>query len=451
MSDEQSAEDLARIKDERDRLAAEVDRLSHRAPSRGRRITAIVLIALTFVFTSAAIPGVWARRTLLNSDRYVTTVDELAAQPEVQAAIATQVTAAIFDALDVQQRLADVIGDRQPELRFLAGPISDAVQGFVQEKVLEVVQGDTFQTFWSEANRFLHEQVIAVLEGDSEVIQQQGDQVVLNYLPLINRVLAELSTLLTDLLGRPISLPTITADTVPSDAVTMLETALGIQLPDTFGQVVVYEGDDLAAVQQGFRITNAVIFVLVLLIVLCFAGALWVSPTKRRTLLQLSVGILVITVFERRLAIAGTNDVVADVAETFRPAAQATADVLLGSLLQATLWILIAMVVTIAIAAVSGPYPWAVSLRTWSTGLARGTAGAVRAADVGPAGVWIAEHRDGVMVGVAIVAVLIWLVADLSFGGLFLLLLVAAVAEFVAYRAGPGSGPGDEATAPPEA
>lgn len=440
---------LDEVRQERDRLAAEVDRLKDRPRiiSRRRRITALILVILTFVMTSAAIPGVWTRRTLLNTDRYVATVDELALQPAIQVAIADEITVAIFDALDVEQRLADVIGDRQPALTFLAGPISDAVEGFVEEQVLKVVQSPAFQTFWSEANRFLHDQVIAVLEGDSGVIQLQGDQVVLNYLPLINTVLAELSTVLTDLLGRPITLPEITQDTVPADAVTMLESALGIDLPDTFGQTVIYEGGDLEAVQQAFRVTNAVVFGVIVLLLLFAALALWLTPTKRRTLLQLATGILIITVIERRLAIASTNALVADVPEAFRAAAQQAADVLLGSLLQATMWVLIVMLVTIVAAVLSGPYPWVVSLRSWVTGLARGTAGAVRGADAGPAAAWLAAHREGVMIGIAGVAIVIWLFAELSFGGLFLLLIVAVAAEFVAWKAGPGGS--DEVAEPP--
>ena len=306
---------------------------------------------------TAAVPGVWARRTLLDTDRYVATVDELATQPAIQQALATEITAAVFEALDVQDRLSTVIGERLPELRFLAGPISTAIQSFVQEQVLKVVQSEAFITFWSEANRFVHEQALAVLRGESEAVTVQGDQVVLSYLPLVNRALADLSGLLSDLLGRSITLPTITEGMVPTEAISKLETALGVDLPENFGQVVIYEGDDLGALQQVFRMTNAIVVLLVLLILVLSAVAIAVSPRRRRTILQLAVGILVITVFERRLAISGTNSIVEDVPATFQPAAEATGQVLLDSLLSTTLWILLAMLAVIVAAVLSGPVP----------------------------------------------------------------------------------------------
>ena len=391
----------------------------------------------------------WARRTLLDTDRYVATVDDLATQPAIQQALATEITAAVFDALDVQDRLSTVIGDRLPELRFLAGPISTAIQGFVQEQVLKVVQSDAFLTFWSEANRFIHEQALAVLRGDSESVTLQGDQVVLNYLPLVNQALGSLSGLLSDLLGRDVTLPTITESTVPSEAITKLEAALGVDLPDSFGQVVIYEGDNLGAVQQIFRTTNAVMILLVVLLLVFAAVAIWVSPQKRRTILQLAVGILVITVFERRMAIAGTTSIVEDVPATFQPAAQATGQVLLDSLLSTTLWVVLAMLAVILVAVLTGPYAWVVSFRAWVGDVATGAAGAAKAADASPAAAWVAEHRDPVMIGIGIVAVAIWLFADLSFGGLLLLALVAGLGEFLAYRAGapPGS---DQAPPPPD-
>ena len=432
------ADDLEAVERERDRLAAEVQRLEDRPRRRERRrgVVALILVILTFVAMTAAVPGVWARRTLLDTDRYVATVDDLATQPAIQQALATEITAAVFEALDVQDRLSSVIGERLPELRFLAGPISTAIQGFVQEQVLKVVQSQAFITFWSEANRFVHEQALAVLRGDSEAVTVQGDQVVLSYLPLVNRALADLSGLLSDLLGRSITLPTITEDTVPTQAISMLETALGVDLPETFGQVVIYEGDDLGALQQVFRMTNALIILLVLLVLVMAAAAIAISPRRRRTILQLAVGILVVTVFERRLAISGTNSIVEDVPAAFQPAAEATGQVLLDSLLSTTLWILLAMLAVIVAAVLSGPYPWVVAFRSWVGDVASGTAGAARAADRSPAVAWIRDHRDGVMAGVAIAAVAIWLIADLSFGGLFLLAVVAAIAEFLVYRVG---------------
>jgi hypothetical protein len=416
--------------------------------SRGRRFAAAALVAVVLATTVLLVPAAWARRTLVNEDRYLATVDEIATQPAVQQALATEITTAVFDALDVEQRLSSLLQDRVPEVAFLAGPISDSVEGFVEDEVLTIVQSDAFISFWTTANRFIHEQALAVLRGESDVIQIQGDQVVLNYLPLVNAALSELSSVLSDLLGRPVTLPTITADTVPSDAIGLLEGALGVQLPDTFGQITVFESDDLSAVQQGFRITNATLILLVVLFIVCAAVALWISPNRRRTVLQLSIGVFVVAVFQRRGAIIGVNGLVADVGAQFQPAAQAVADVLLDSMLQATQWVLIVTGIIAVAAVASGPYPWVVSTRSWVDGVVHGAAGAVREADAGPVGRWIAERREGVMIAIAGVAVIIWFVAELSFGGLLLLAALAVLAELAVWRSG-SSGDGGVSEPPP--
>ena len=52
-----------------------------------------------------------------------------------------------------------------PRLAFLAGPISNGVEGFVQDQLLKVFASDAFATAWEQANRFVHAQLIAALEG----------------------------------------------------------------------------------------------------------------------------------------------------------------------------------------------------------------------------------------------------------------------------------------------
>jgi hypothetical protein len=437
---EEPVADVDEIRSERDDLAAEVERLKDRPAKRARwkRRGAVIFVVLTLVATAIAVPGVFARATLLSTDGYVDTVDQLAAQPAIQDAIATEVTAAIFDALDVQTRLAEALRDRAPQLVFLAGPISDAVEGFVQEQVLKVVQSDAFATFWSEANRFLHQQIVSLLEGNDEVVSIQGDTIVFNYLPLLNDALGDLSGVLTDLLGHTVTLPTITQDTVPAEAISKLETALGVDLPETFGTVTLFQGDQLSALQSGFQLANLLAVALVVLIVVFAALALVVSPTKRRTLLQLAVGILVVTVIERRLTIIQVDSIVADVPDDARAAVSAAADVLVGQLLAMTVWVMVAMLIVIAAAVFSGPYAWVASFRAWVGGLARGTATAVGAADASPTAAWVADHREPLMIGVAVLALAIWLFASLSFWGFVVLLLVAGLVELVISRAGPG-------------
>ena len=331
-------EDVEHLRAERDALEQRVESLEARPQRRRRtaRIVATVLTVLAVLVFAVAVPGLWARRTLLNTDRYVATAAPLAQDPAVQEYLARTVTQQVFDALDVQTRLADVLQERDPRLAFLAGPISNGVEGFVQDQLLKVFASDAFATAWEQANRFVHAQLIAALEGGGETVQVQNGAVVLNLLPLVNQGLAAISGVVTDLVGHPVSLPEITGDEIPSEAITKLESALGIDLPDNFGTVTVYDSDELAAVQQGVDLASRAIVALAVLFLILAAVAVWVSPRKRRTLLQLATALAVVLVIERRFAIAEGNAIVDKVKPENQAAGRAVVDQVIGSLLRYT-------------------------------------------------------------------------------------------------------------------
>src|SRR5213593_730172 len=199
-------EDMDAVRAERDRLKDEVEKLEAKPEKRARlrRVFTVVFIVLAVVAASAVTPAVWARRTVYNTDRWVAVVGPLAADPAVQQALATKLTDSVFMALDVQSRVQTSLTDAAPRLAFIVGPVTSAVQGFVQDQVQKIIAGPQFQTFWNEAIRALHPQVVAILNGSSDVLQVQGNQVVFNYLPLLNDALAQMSQTLSGILGRQI-------------------------------------------------------------------------------------------------------------------------------------------------------------------------------------------------------------------------------------------------------
>src|SRR5207247_6906659 len=140
--------------------------------------------------------------------------------------------------------------------------------------------------------------------------QVQNGAFVLNLLPLVNQSLAAMSGLVTQLIGHPVTLPTISGDEVPSAAVTKLESVLGIDLPNGFGSLVVFDSNDLAAVQQAVDLASRLIVLLAVLFLLFSAAAIWISPRKRRTILQLTAAAVVVLVIERRFAIAEGTSIV---------------------------------------------------------------------------------------------------------------------------------------------
>jgi hypothetical protein len=433
-----SDEEVERLRAERDALEERVEDLEARPQRRRRtaRVVATILTVLAVVVFAVTVPGLWARRTLLDTDRYVATAAPLASDPAVQEYLARTVTQQVFDALDVQTRLAAVLQERDPRLAFLAGPISNGVEGFVQDQLQKVFATDAFATAWEQANRFAHSQLIAALEGGGETVTVQNGKVVLNLLPLVNQGLAAISGVVTDLIGHSITLPEITGDEVPSEAITKLESALGIDLPDNLGTVVIFNSEDLAAVQKGVNLASRAIVALAILFLILGAVALWVSPRKRRTLLQLATALAVVLVVERRFAIAESNTIIDRVKPENQAAARAVVDQVLGSLLRYTGWFLAVAVVILLVALVSGPYPWAVKLRRWVSDVVATAAGSMRDREPAGAATWVSAHRDALMMGGAVVGALVLLIADLSLIGFLVFAGVIAVYELIVYRAG---------------
>jgi hypothetical protein len=78
----------------------------------------------------------------------------------------------------------------------------------------------------------------------------------------------------TDIVGHPVTLPPVTGEEIPSEAIARLESALGVDLPDGFGTIVVYQADQLEALQRGVDLASRGIVALALLFVICAAVAL---------------------------------------------------------------------------------------------------------------------------------------------------------------------------------
>lgn len=434
MTDSDDANEVEQLRSERDRLQGEVERMQGVKRHRLRGIAAVLAVIVAVTSFSLALPGAWARRTVADPDVYLSVVAPLASDPAVQEALAREITTSVFEALDVQGRLTEVLTQEAPALTFLAGPITTSVQGFVQDQVQKIVASEQFQTFWNDANRLIQAQVIAILRGDSTVLQIQGDRVVLNYLPLINQALQSLSATISELIGKPLTLPEITPDMIPAEVIQKLDTALGVTLPTDFGTLEVFNSDQLPKLQYAVNTAREGLIGLVVLLFLSIAVAIAVSPRRRRTILQLAVAIAVITVIERRIGISSVDSVVNIAKPENQAAVRAIAEALVGWFLDYTRTFLLLALLTVVVALLTGPYPWIVSFRRGIADLARNAVHTDGSVEAGPASTWVASHRVPVITAIGVLAVAILWLFDLTLGWAFIVVLVGAVLGFVAWR-----------------
>jgi len=177
---------------------------------------------------------------------------------------------------------------------------------------------------------------------------------------------------------------------------------------------------------------------LLLLIPILVAASLWVSTRRRRTLIQLTVGAAIGLVIVRRIAII-SRDHLFDRVDTQRfPSVRVLTDELMASLFRYTAILLAIVLLTALIALVTGPYPWAVTLRGWVRDGARGVAAAFGGEPLPDTGRvrWIRAHRDGLMLGGALLAVALLLLFDLSLWGFVIAGIVIALYEIALARLG---------------
>jgi hypothetical protein len=417
-----------------------------------RRTVVGVLVALSCLLVLLSTTEVWAHRTLLNTGTFVGTVAPVFNNPAVTSAVAARATDELFTELNVQARLKDAL---PPKASIAAVPITNATKGFVAGQLATVLASPQFQAIWTQVLTSTHQQLVAVLRGQSTAaVSTSGGYIVLNTVPLVNQALRTVSGLASNLTGKQVTLPAITSADPPQQAVNKLSQALGVQLPRDFGQITVVKSSDLAALQRGVKAFDRFTLVLPLVTIVLIALSLWLSLNRRRTLLQLAVGVSLLMIIERR-AVLHEQGALASGAHNPQLAQTVLGDLLHGFFVL-TAWVLGVALVLVVIAVLAGPYGWAVALRssvkrTWRSigetwgGDHRGVVG------------WMASHAAGLQLAGAVVAGILLLIVPVSW--LSFLIIVVLLAAYEVYlqwikppqpdEAPPASSPDGQAGLPP--
>ena len=182
-------------------LRAQVARAAPRPPGRPRRIVAAVLVVVTSIVFTVAVVGVWTRRNALNTDKWVETVGPIAEDPAVQQALGNWMTTELMGAIDPEAYFESVLPERG---QALAAPLTSALQGFVNNEVDAFLASDTFERLWVEVNRRAHARVVDVLEGDTGNLQIEDGETVLNLVPVLNGVLAQIGEASPEIFGKAV-------------------------------------------------------------------------------------------------------------------------------------------------------------------------------------------------------------------------------------------------------
>src|SRR6478736_10277846 len=133
-------------------LEAEVERLRRRnaeleSPTAvrvrhaARTTGAVILLIIGALCLTLAVPAIWSLNQVLNTDRYVATMEPLATNPDVQAAVETAVNRQIAARLDIGALVDEAL---PPQAARLKAPIENAVSGLISTVVHRAVTSEAF-------------------------------------------------------------------------------------------------------------------------------------------------------------------------------------------------------------------------------------------------------------------------------------------------------------------
>lgn len=284
---ESTSGEVDQLRREMEALQRQLASERSRRNARRRSVLTWVLTVLAVLATTAALLAVWTFRTLTDTELFVDRVGPVIEEPEVSAAVGAAAAAQVIDALQVEQRLRDVLPE---DVAVAAGPISTAAEDLLAEGATRLVGTEQFEAAWDAALAGGHRLSIGILSGrDTTAIENTDGVVVLDLTPVINLLLTEGSGFLSDLTGREISAPAVTADTV-DEAITALEERLGVDIPADFGQVTLFSSDDLAVAQAAYQAIRVMVWLAPIVALVLIGLAIAVSTRRVRTTMSVVVG-----------------------------------------------------------------------------------------------------------------------------------------------------------------
>ena len=294
-----------------------------------------LLIVLATVLGMGATLNSWVDRQALDTDEWVSATDDMLADDDVRNALSVYLVGELFRTVDVAGGLENLLPGQTSQL---AGPIAASLQSSAVGAVDQALGTERFRSLWSTANRAAHTVFVRVANGDDgALVGTSGGALVVD--------LRELLIQVADVLG----LPGAIVERIPEDA----------------GRLVVFESDELDAVQQAVRVINVLSLYLFVLVVVLYAAAVVLASDRRVALRNVGVAIVVgsvLLLIVQRITIDVSVDQLAR-AERGRDAVDAIVSIATGLLNElAWAWLAIGVVIA-AYAVLIGPTRAAVAVR----------------------------------------------------------------------------------------
>lgn len=402
------AGELDRLRAELDDLRAEVegrnDAREEVKSHRRRGVLAVALVVLGAILLPMAVLTVWTRNQVLDTDRYLRTVQPLSDDPVLTSAISTRISDTIIDEIDVKSLAQEALPENA---QLLAAPIAAGASSLVHTATNRLVESDQFDTLWLEANRAGHEGLVAVLTGRrGPVVSTENGKVVISLGPLVKKVLERVD----EQFGIDIS------SRIPADKIDIKFTLV--------------DSPQLAKLQTQIKWFDRLSWFTLVLALACFVGAVFAAPERRKGILYVGVAVIVSMLFTRLGLAFGRDTYLTHLPSQIHSSAAAASvfDTLTRFLLQAFRVLFAIGVVLVLAAWVAGPSGAAVWIRgLWNRALGRSGEGIGGTVDLGPVPAWVHGHLHALRVVVGALAAIVLVTWTRPTGKVVLLIAVVSL------------------------
>src|SRR5262245_58935856 len=268
--------------------------------SRRRLIAARALTVLAVLLAVVSVLANYVKREALDASHFRETSRELIADETVR----DQVALTLVDQLYANVDVSGALRQRLPaNLQGLSGPIAGAVREFADRSAQRLLEQPRVQQAFVNTSSRAQRQVVAVLDGNTRVLETSGGKVVLDVRPLVLD-LGDRFSFIPDLEGR---------------------------IPPGAARVTILESDELETAQDATKVLRFVADWIWVLALAAAAGAVWLARGRRRREVRArAIGVLVVGVLILLVRTLLGRYVVDQlvVSESVRPAAANAYDIL---------------------------------------------------------------------------------------------------------------------------
>src|SRR5262249_34770488 len=187
------------------------------------------------------------KREALDEDNFRNTAAQLIANDAIRDQIALAMVDTLYENVDVSGELRDQLPNN---LQSLSGPIAGVARDAAERGARQVLQRPRVQQLFVTLAATAQQELVKVLENDTELLDTTGGNVVLDIRPLVLR------------LGEQFQFVDNLDQRIPEDA----------------GQITLLKSDQLSTAQTITQWLKAAADWIWVLVILCWAAAVWLVP-----------------------------------------------------------------------------------------------------------------------------------------------------------------------------